>query len=109
MPRRPKQQPPMKVGGDLDDGGEDIVAMVHREGRAIAGERAHMPTFNHNGTKAKPRTRRTDGEPVRMTSLHLPVDLLQAMRMHCAKHDTTMSLLAEEALTAHLAATRKAG
>ena len=109
MRRSPKKERPMKIGGDMDDGGKAIVAMVQREGREVAGERSNIQTFNHNGTKAKPRTRASDGEPTRMTSLHLSVALLKSARMHCAEHDTTLSLLVEEALQAHLDRTRKAG
>lgn len=111
MQREPKDRP-MVIGGldeplDADEAAR-IKALTKRAGARVAGERSDVPTLQHrNGTVSRPRTRRTDGEPMRMTSVHLPTALIVQVNVEAAQRQTTFSAIVEEALVAHTA--RRAG
>lgn len=110
MPRDKNDDRPMQIGGAAGEAADEaarIRAMTRRAGRKVAG--ADVATLPHrNGTRSQPRTRRSDGEPVRMTSVHLPTALIVRVNVEAAQRETSFSALVEEALVAHFAA-RRAG
>jgi hypothetical protein len=54
------------------------------------------------GTKEEPRVRATDGERLRQTSIHLPVDLRKRVRKYAFDQEITLSTVMVDAIEAWL-------
>ncbi len=54
------------------------------------------------GTKEEPRVRAKDGERLRQTSIHLPVDLHQRLRKYAFDQEVTLSAVMVDAIRAWL-------
>ena len=54
------------------------------------------------GTKEEPRVRAKDGERLRQTSIHLPVDLHKRVRKHAFDQEVTLSTVMVDAIQAWL-------
>lgn len=112
MPR--EKDKPMIIGGasaEADAAAEAarIRAITARAGRSVAGNYNTTPSQHRNGTKSNPRTRATDGELMRMTSVHLPASLIKRGLAEAVERETTLSALVEEGLLHVLDAQRRAG
>jgi hypothetical protein len=51
-----------------------------------------------SGTQAEPYRRARDGQVTRSTTVHLPVDLLQQLRMQAATREVHMSAIVADAV-----------
>lgn len=59
---------------------------------------ASMPTSSRSGTHASPYVRASDGTRTRSTTIHLPVDLHQRLKIESAQRGIRMSALIETAV-----------
>ena len=74
-------------------------ALVHRTARV---SRDAQITHRAGGTKEEPRVRAKDGERLRQTSIHLPVELHKRVRKYAFDQEVTLSTVMVDAIEAWL-------
>lgn len=82
------------------------------QARDVASSQARTParlqavretaSVARSGTQAEPYVRARDGQATRSTTIHLPVELHQRLRMEAAAREVHMSAIVAEAVSAWL-------
>lgn len=101
----PKKSVRVAIGGSST---HERDASDERDFEAIGNRRAGedidtaKSRYPNAGTRSQPRVRDRDGEPVRVTTVHLSSELLRRARIYCAAQETTFSALVTRLVAAEL-------
>jgi hypothetical protein len=92
------------VAGQVVDAPESSQSRKLAKPQARKGKMTESTSkFARSGTQAEPYVRARDGQATRSTTIHLPVELHQALRMESAHREVHMSEIVAEAVSAWLA------